>query len=305
MKFKSILTIAAMAMMSVTLNAENGKPRIYVEEFSISNDTRSADAGKIRQAIVDALTHTRRFEVLTEGSNQSVMSENERRSSEAAMNDEKSRTSTITSEAFDYILKGDIHSCKYSYSTLDDGTRSYSCLMNYSLTAVEVESTTTIATQQFDNSTGLISGIIYSGSTEEEALTNALKQIEKKIVNFVIENFPLEGTIIPSDFEVKKDKVTKCYIDLGGDDGVKVGDIFTVLSPKIIIGNVTYNETGSLKVEEVVSGNISLCKVTSGSKEIFQALEILQSLDEQTQKEQPVKIKSKKKFDTSTITNFI
>lgn len=302
---KIIFTALALILSAASLMAESTKPRLYVEFFEISSDATEADGGKIRQAVIDALTKTQRFEIVTEDSQSSLQEETIRRASSTAMHDEKARTENISAAAHDYILKGTVHSCSYSVTTLEDGTKTYSCAMNFSLSATEVATSTTIATKQFDNQTGLISGALYSGSSPEVALTNALSQIEKKITDFVIEFFPNKGTIIPSDYVVKKDKLVSCYIDLGSDNGVKKGDLFVVMGPKVIVGKLTYTEIGKIKVEEVVSGEISQCKVTAGAKEIFQAIQEFMSLDENTQKEQPIKIESDTKFGIDQITKFI
>lgn len=302
---KLLLTAVALVVSVASLMAENSKPRIFVEYFKVSSDVSNADASKIRLAVIDALTKTKRFEIATEDSQGSINEESERRSSTAAMHDQKARTEVITAAAHDYILKGEVHNCSYSTTVLEDGSKSYSCLIQFTLSATEVATSTTIATQQFDSKTGLISGAMYSSSTEEGALTNALTQIDEKIAKFVIEYFPNQGTIIPSDFGFKKDKVVSCYIDLGSDNGVKEGDTFVILAPKVVMGKLTYNEIGKLKISEIVSGEFSNCKVTKGHKELYQALISLGKLDEKQQKEQPIKVKSVAKFGLGDITDII
>ena len=47
-----------------------------------------------------------------------------------------------------------------------------------------------------------------------------------------------------------------------------------------------------MKVEEVVDGTMSQCKVVQGDKKIFTAMEAFQALDEAAQKQQPLKVKA-------------
>ena len=94
------------------------------------------------------------------------------------------------------------------------------------------------------------------------------------------------------DYEVKKDKLVKCYIDLGSDHGVKKGDYFSILTPSVRAGRTTYSEVGRVRVEEVVDGTMSQCKVVQGDKKIFTAMDAFQALDEATQKKQPLKVKA-------------
>ena len=91
---------------------------------------------------------------------------------------------------------------------------------------------------------------------------------------------------------MKKDKLVKCYINLGSDHGVKKGDYFSVLAPSVRAGRTTYSEIGKMKVEEVVDGTMSQCKVVQGDKKIFTAMEAFQALDEAAQKQQPLKVKA-------------
>ena len=221
--------------------------------------------------------------------------EEERRTDEKAMSDEKSRTQTITAAGHDYILGGNVLACSVK-SEQKDGKTMYSCVLNYSVTVTEVATSTTVASATFDHSPSGIGGTVGKlldlSDSKDKAIASAVNMIASDIENFLIKEFPLESTIVPMDYEVKKDKLVKCYINLGSDHGVKKGDYFSVLAPSVRAGRTTYSEIGKMKVEEVVDGTMSQCKVVQGDKKIFTAMEAFQALDEAAQKQQPLKVKA-------------
>ena len=47
-----------------------------------------------------------------------------------------------------------------------------------------------------------------------------------------------------------------------------------------------------MKVEEVVDGTMSQCKIVQGDKKIFTAMEAFQALDEASQNQQALKVKA-------------
>lgn len=172
----------------------------------------------------------------------------------------------------------------------------YSCVLNYSITVTEVVSSTTVATATFDHSPSGLGGTVGKfldlSDSKDKAITSAVNMINSDIGDFLIKEFPLESTIVPMDYEVKKDKLVKCYINLGSDHGVKKGDYFSVLAPSMRAGRTTYSEIGKMKVEEVVDGTMSQCKIVQGDKKIFTAMEAFQALDEAAQNQQALKVKA-------------
>ena len=293
---KFILSAALVLAAAFASNAQE-KHRIYINDFNVAEGVSEADAANIRQAVIDAIHKSQKFELATSYMESALSQQINRRSSEAAMHDEATRNEILMAAGCQYVMSGDIIKCSLNKSTLDDGTVMYECVLSYSITVAEVATSTTVASQRFDSNNGLFSGSWNSSTSPETATANAIKHIEKDIEGFIIENFPTEGTIIPMDYEVKKDKMLSCYIDLGTSHGVKEGDLFSVLAAKVVIGQVTYSEIGKIKVEEVVSDNISRCKVTKGQKELFSAMESYMALDEASQSQQPIKIKAEAKTD--------
>ena len=294
---KRIITIMALLCVAVIAvkAQEVKKPRMYVEYFTEADGVEEANSDKVRQAVMAALNKTKRFELVDQDAEYSIKKEEERRTDEKAMSDEKSRTQTITAAGHDYILGGNVLACSVK-SEQKDGKTMYSCVLNYSVTVTEVATSTTVASATFDHSPSGIGGTVGKlldlSDSKDKAIASAVNMIASDIENFLIKEFPLESTIVPMDYEVKKDKLVKCYINLGSDHGVKKGDYFSVLAPSVRAGRTTYSEIGKMKVEEVVDGTMSQCKVVQGDKKIFTAMEAFQALDEAAQKQQPLKVKA-------------
>lgn len=106
----------------------------------------------------------------------------------------------------------------------------------------------------------------------EGAINNALKVLSGQITRFYNRFFPLNAFIIERGNE-KKDKQQEVYIDLGGQHGAYSGMHLTVYSVKTIAGRYARKELGKLKIKDVMGDDISLCKVTSGGKNIKAALD--------------------------------
>ena len=108
--------------------------------------------------------------------------------------------------------------------------------------------------------------------TTEGAINNALSVLSGQITRFYNRFFPLNAFIIERGNE-KKDKQQEVYIDLGGQHGAYSGMHLTVYSVKTIAGRYARKELGKLKIKDVMGDDISLCKVTSGGKNIKAALD--------------------------------
>ena len=280
---KRIITIMALLCVAVIAAKaqEVKKPRMYVEYFTEADGVEEANSDKVRQAVMAALNKTKRFELVDQDAEYSMKKEEERRTDEKAMSDEKSRTQTSTAAGHDYILGGNVLACSVK-SEQKDGKTMYSCVLNYSVTVTEVATSTTVASATFDHSPSGIGGTVGKlldlSDSKDKAIASAVNMIASDIENFLIKEFPLESTIVP--------------INLGSDHGVKKGDYFSVLAPSVRAGRTTYSEIGKMKVEEVVDGTMSQCKVVQGDKKIFTAMEAFQALDEAAQKQQPLKVKA-------------
>ncbi len=292
---KTKITILAVLFSLIATFAfaqeKSAKPRVFVEYFTYTSDVPDSFAELVREYVMNGLNEANRFQLVDERLDQSMKEELERRSTEAAMADQKTRNQTLSAAGHDFLLSGKVIKYSISISKLDDGTPMYTCLMSYSISVNDVATSTTVATKTFDH--GALGGFLtLSYTSEQEAVNAAVKQIKKDMVSFLSNEFPLEGIFVPMDYAVKGGKLQSCFIELGTAVGVNKNDKFSLLIPTVRAGRVTYKEVAEMKVEEVIDETLSGCKVTKNHKEAYEALEAYLQLDEETRTQYPIKVKS-------------
>lgn len=273
----SLLLVAVISMQA----QEVKKPRLLIDYFMEGDNVKEENSDKVRHAVMDAVNKSKRFEVVDKV---------------AILGVKNAVVEGVNNNAdYDFILEGTVTACSVK-EEVKDGKKSYQCVLTYSITVTEVATTTTVATKAFDHSPSGLGGslgkFLDNSSTADGAISSAVNMIDSDITDFLIEEFPLQGEVIPMDYEVKKDKVTALYINLGSDHGVKNGDFFAVQVPKTRAGRTTYSEVGRVKVTEVVDGTMAFCKVTKGEKQLLVELQALTELSEEEQQKTPLKVKS-------------
>ena len=117
----------------------------------------------------------------------------------------------------------------------------------------------------------------YTNNTKDDAVKNALQTLRMRIVRYYNGEYPFTAHILERGAE-KKDKQKEVYIDLGSAVGLREGIHFDVYTLGTIAGKETRKQIGRLKVNEIVGDEVSLCKVTSGAKDIKAALDAGQNL---------------------------
>ncbi len=292
---KTKFTILAILLSLVTTfsfaQENNGRQRVYVENFTYTDDTPESFAELVREYVMNGLNEADRFDLVDANLDASMQAEMERRSSEAAMADEKTRNQVLSAAGHDFLISGKVVKYSISVSKLDDGTPMYTCLMSYSITVTDVATSTSVASKTFDH--GALGGFLtLSYTSEQEAVNASVKQIKKDMISFLSEEFPLEGLFVPMDYEVKAGKLQSCYIELGSAVGVKENDKFSLMIPTVRAGRVTYKEVAEMKVEEVIDETLSGCKIIKNHKPAFEAINAYFQLDEATRTQYPILVKS-------------
>lgn len=149
----------------------------------------------------------------------------------------------------------------------------------------EYESAVSVVVNLTNMSTGEVHTNTFNGSagiydyakTESAALNIAINEMRGRIINYYNSMFPLMANIIERGTE-KKDKAKEMYIDLGSANGLYKGQRFTVYVVGKVANREIRSKVGRLKVSEVSGDDISLCKVTSGGKDIKKAFDDGRSL---------------------------
>jgi len=251
---KLFITLALVLATAVSVFA--AKETVKVKLFSNGTNVTDEECEQIRAKVLDVMNDMGRFTIL----------------------DWNNDGATANVE-----IDGSVNSISYTYSEgkNDDGTtyKTYECQFNLTLNAVNLTSGETISTTSINGTIntgfGGFGGIVnaFKGETaynKPTALKNTLGATQGKIKEWFEESFRANGQIIELD-EVKKDEAKSFFISLGSDDGMVKGQKFSVKLKTIVAGRTRYKEIGEAKLEAVEGGDISLCKVKKGGKEIFKA----------------------------------
>lgn len=268
MNMKKLLFTASLLLMgALGMLAQTERPRLLIEDFTKTSSVTGENGLKMRHAVIDALTKLHRFDLVDA----------------VTIADLEPEMAKLQRDASDYIVNGTILSMSMTEES-KKGKTQYGCNMSYSLTVTDTKNQGTVGTRTFEETTSNIH------DTKDEAINWVAKELKNNLENFIIEILPIEGTVNPADYEAKKDKLEKCYINLGSNCGAKKGDKFKIVSPTTRAGKVVYNKIGELKIEEVVDGELSYCKVTKDGKKVLVAMEAYAAQDEQSQAEKPLKV---------------
>ena len=114
-------------------------------------------------------------------------------------------------------------------------------------------------------------------NSTDSAIKNAMEALRTKVERYYNAAYPYTAHILERGAE-KKDKQKELYIDLGTANGIQEGTHFNVFVIGNIGGKETRKQIGRLKVKSVEGDEVSLCKVSSGGKEIKAAIDAQEQL---------------------------
>lgn len=262
--FFTVVLLAAGSAMSFAQKAV-----VYCDDFKFRSDIGLAAATQLRSLVLSSVSETGRVNIIDGADEQMLQDEALRRAKEEAMSDATARTTLMKQLGADYILSGVFTQLVFEQKQYSDGSVYYDASGSYSLKVTKSEDGTLLASKDF-----ALGGLMAAstGATKDEAYATVLKVVGKQVRDFVDDNFKLRAVIIGEDYEVKKNSITKCYATIGSDHGVSKGQALDVAVIKVVAGRETEKVIGELKVEEVVAGDLSLCKVSKGGAEIFKAM---------------------------------
>lgn len=272
------------------------KPVLYVEYFSHNSSIGAATVEQIRSSVMTYINETHRVDLIDVASVPSLQVEAERRQSEALMADETARMSEMKQAGATHILQGYVSQLTVDKHRTDGSnpTVYYKAIITYTLKVIDAETGKLKTTKDITLGRGF--GDFANGSSPEEAVTAVLKSNRKKIEDFMNENFKLNAIVLAEEFTVKDDEIETCVITLGSDHGIEKGQPVDVFVVRMVAGRESQKLIGSLKVTEVLAGDLSQCKVTKGGKEIKTAMDEYQKvLSEDPGNARPLTVTTKKK----------
>ena len=270
---KKLFLLAALALISCA-NLMAKKQVVYVEEFSYREDIGEALTEQIRGALISSLIKYQHIQITDVASESSLSREDKRRTDNARLaDDENTRRLKMRELGANYIIQGYISNLTYTSQTNDKGKTTYNAVLSYSLKVINCEDGTLVSTDLFNHEEK-------KESSENKCLTKILNMLPKDVKKVVTKDFKLHSTILDSDYESKNGKLLKCHINIGEDDGVVPGTVFSVKKAIIKAGRVSWTEIGEIVVESIIAGDLSLCKVKKGGDDIYMALEEIISIKE-------------------------
>ena len=279
---RKLLSTTFVLFLAVCAYAQSGKPKIMFDAFTYADGVTFDDADRVRQCVFNAMSETKRFDLTDVALLPGL--------------DDTGKLAALAEGGYNYKIEGSVLSFDVVPSKLDDGTVLYKCHFSYSLTVTDLKSTKTLASKTFQHNGNSLGTLFKADNSSPEGAVNSIAlEVKTDMKEMAVECFPLEGQVIPVDYVVEgknenKKEIVSCYINLGEDNGVKKGDYFQVTMPSNRAGRTVYTKVARLKVEEVVDGSMSNCKVIDGEKEFYRAMSAFLELDEATKAERPFKV---------------
>ncbi len=242
--------VAMMLLVSTTAMAQDDKKSVAVEDFTYNSSIGTNWVTNLRNNIIGGITATTRVNVVDATNMTSLPKDKEERL--AALG-----------EMVDVILTCHFNSLK---SALDSKDKKWTCHANYTITLTDAKGGGVISTTPFEDSW-------LTGETSSEAITKCLEYATKNMKKFVDDNFKTEALVKQLDQVDPKKGVKTAYISVGSNAGITTGQMFDIMEEIEIAGEKAQKKIGDAKAQEVVSGTLTLVKITKGGVEIKNAFD--------------------------------
>lgn len=247
--------------------------RLVVGVAAFTCDDGSPYSRLVTEKVAEMLTNTRRFRVVDRTSRDKIEAELELQKSEAFL-DSKNRVEQDVAVAAEKIITGHIVKIPvYAVKNGNGSLRGYKASVAFEMKVLDVATGITTEATSFQ---GKASDEYLS---PESAVTAAMQSLQADIYEYFRVNFPVTAKIVRV-LEEKGGKAQVVLLSAGSEQGIKVGDVFTIQSVDMIDGSPYFSDLGEAKVSRVAGGSFSECKVDKGAglavMEKFKASEKLQ-----------------------------
>lgn len=270
MKMKTFL-FAICTLFSISGFAQGGKPNVFIDYFYRPASVPFGWAENLRSCVIEGVNATSRVNLIDVDSNEALKMEESRRNSENITDgNDMERLKVMTTEGANYLIQGRVTSINTEKKKLDDGTIYYGATCAYTIKVINPADGKLVTTKTFKHGDGLTNFV--SGDTEDEAVAKVCHQAVKAMRGLVEEAFKIQGHILEIS-EAKKDEAKEVYISIGSDNGVGAGAYFSACIEREVAGRKSTKEIGELKVKNVEGGDLTLCEVKKGGKEIKAAID--------------------------------
>lgn len=239
-----------LLLVSTSMLAQSDKKSVAIEDFSYNSAIGTNWVTNLRNNIIAGITATTRVNVIDATTLTSLPKDKEERL-------------VALGEVVDVILTCHFNSLK---TGLDKDKKYYTCKASYTITLTDAKGGAVISTTPFEDSW-------LTGKTESEAITNCLNYANSNMKKFVDNNFKTEAVIKQLDQVDEKKGVRTAYISVGSNAGIAAGQMFDIMEEVEIAGEKAQKKIGDAKAQEVVSGTLTLVKITKGGVEIKAAFD--------------------------------
>lgn len=265
---KMVLTIMTLLLVwCVSAQEDASKKKVlFVDWITYTSGIGSSYPTMLKNAIVGGIQETGRLNIIDAELEPSLQGEQERRSSEEALGDEKSRTEQIKKLGADYIMKIHVAQMQATRKTHDDGSVYYDGLINFTLSVMKTADGTILVSKPFSYADLNAK----TGDTPEAAVVATTDFVKVSMNKFINDYFKLESKIVAIEKTGKKGAET-VYIDCGSSAGIDKGQLFDVFMVKEVAGRKVRTNIGQLEVTEVQGEDMALCKVKKGGDAIKKA----------------------------------
>lgn len=243
--------VVMMLLVSTSMFAQDGKKNVAVETFSYNSSIGTNWVEGLRNNIIAGLTATGRLNVIDTKTLSSLPTQKEE------------RLVALNEAGVDVILN-----CHYNSLTSekDKDGKNWVCKSNYSITLTDAKTGGVISTTPFDDSW-------HVGESSAESITKCLEYATSNMKKFVDNNFKTEAIVKQLDQVDPKKGVKTAYITIGSNAGISAGQMFDIMEEVEIAGEKAQKKIGDAKAQEVVSGTLTLVKITKGGVEIKNAFD--------------------------------
>lgn len=248
---KKIFFVLVMMLLSSSMTfAQEEKKSIAVENFTYNSNIGTNWVEALRNNIIAGITKTTRVNVIDAKNLTSLPEDKEERL-------------VALGEVVDVVLN-----CHFSSLTseLNSEKKYYVSKASFTITLTDAKGGAVISTTPYEESW-------YSGDTKTESITSCLEQVTSKMKNFIDNNFKTEAVVKQLDQVDAKKGVKTAYISAGSNAGIAPGQMFDIMDEVEIAGEKATKKIGDAKAQEVVSGTLTLIRITKGGVEIKNAFD--------------------------------
>lgn len=247
-----ILTILPL-VCGVFLHAQvDNRTVVGVAEFTCEGSEKYA--GLVTENVVEMLTNSHRFRVVDRTSIDKVQQELELQKSEAFI-DSKNTAEQGVAVAAEKMITGHITKIPvYAVKNNNGSVRGYQASVAFQMKVVDVETGLSTEATSFQGKT---SDLMLS---PESAVNAAMASLKGELEEYFRVNFPLTTKIVKI-LENKNSIASKVLLAAGENQGVKVGDKFSVEYVEIVSGQPYPTTIGTIKVIKISGEHFCECEI--------------------------------------------